>query len=416
MQRLQEQPELRRKFTIDHDLGRRSKALQHLRALDAFDELKTYVEKHELYSQALDIYRYDSNSLNELTKLYADFLFSRNQFKEAGIAYEYLSDYASASTAYRSANLWRESLSSASLIPLPSSELTNLAQLLADGLIESKDFSSAATIHLDYLSDVETAARLLCRGHWYGEAIRIIGLHHQASLLSSIIDPGLTDGLSTTTELLADCKSQLGAQLPRLREVRAKKAADPLAFIEGVDPAATAEIPDNASIAPTDASTTAGTFLTRYTGKTTGTLATGVSRRSSKNRRREERKRAAGKKGSIYEEEYLANSIRRLIERINGVGEEVERLVEGLMRRGMRERARAVEDAMVEVVGACRDCVDEVFEVEDKKQSSPEALREGDAGYRPTRGEGVVWEAMEQPWKRQEPPVVINFQRLSLIG
>ena len=54
------------------------------------------------------------------------------------------------------------------------------------------------------------------------------------------------------------------------------------------------------------------------------------------------------------------------MERANSVGEEVERLVEGLMRRAMRERAIAVEAAMEEVVRMCKGCLAEVFELEDK--------------------------------------------------
>ncbi|KAI9714407.1 MAG: hypothetical protein M1820_000368 [Bogoriella megaspora] len=408
LQGLQEQPDLRRKFNIDSDLGRRTRALQHLHDLNAFAELKLYAEKHELYSQAIDLYRYDEQSLNDLMKLYADYLNSRNRFKEAGIAYEFLRDYESAYLAYRAATLWRESLSCASLVPLPDAEIRALAQLLADGLTESKDFFAAATVNLEYLDDVENAARLFCKGYWFADAIRVAARRGRHELLAEAVDVGLVEGMANMTELLADCKGQIGAQIPRLRELRAKKAEDPLAFLNGVDPTA-ADVPDNVSIAPTDASTTGGTFLTRYTGKTTGTLATGVSRRSSKNRRREERKRAAGKKGSIYEEEYLINSIRRLIERINSVSEDVNRLIEGLLRRAMKERARAVGDAMLEVVNACRECVDEVFEV---KKDLGEGETNGD--YKPTGGEGVVAESLEQSWKKQEPPIVNAFEVLSL--
>ena len=150
------------------------------------------------------------------------------------------------------------------------------------------------------------------------------------------------------TELLAECRRQINAQVPRVRELRTKKAEDPLAFFDG-DVNGGADIPDNVSLAPTDASTTGGSLFTRYTNRT-GTVGTNATRRTSKNRRREERKRARGKKGSVYEEEYLVNSVGRLIDRVNFVNNEVERLVIGLMRRGMRERARAVENAMVEVV------------------------------------------------------------------
>ena len=127
-----------------------------------------------------------------------------------------------------------------------------------------------------------------------------------------MLDPGLVDGMAAMTEMLAEMKAQLEAQVPRIRELRDKKRQDPLAFYEGDPLPGGAEgggdIPDNVSLAPTDASTAGGgTLFTRYTARSSGdeTLGTDVTRRSSKNRRREERKRARGKKGSVYEEEYL---------------------------------------------------------------------------------------------------------------
>lgn len=57
--------------------------------------------------------------------------------------------------------------------------------------------------------------------------MRVIGLHRRADLLESVIDTGLTEGFTSMTELLAECKSQLGAQVPRLRELRQKRAEDP---------------------------------------------------------------------------------------------------------------------------------------------------------------------------------------------
>lgn len=211
------------------------------------------------------------------------------------------------------------------------------------------------------------------------------------------------------TELLANCKTQLVKQVPRIRELRAKKSEDPLAFFNG-DATEGTDIPDNVSLAPTDASTTGGSLFTRYTNRT-GTVGTNATRKTSKNRRKEERKKARGKQGSVYEEEYLVNSVGRLIERINLVNEEVERLVVGLMRRGMRERARAVENAMVEVVEICRDCVGEVFT--DTKKGGTER-KEGDEG-RLQSGEVTVWDTLaEEKWR--EVPVIKEFKRLSLLG
>jgi len=425
---------LRRQYSLDNHLGRYKKALKHLFDLDAFDEVKTYTIKHDLYQEALELYRYREEKLHEIMRLYADHLRQTSKFREAGIgklpqrqplhtpthspkAYEYLTDHPSACESYRLAHLWRESLSSATLIPLPPPQLEQLADTLADTLTESKDFTAAATIHTDYLSDIPTAARLLCKGYHFASALRLLSLHNHLDLLDPILDTGLTDAMATTTDLLADCKSQLQAQAPRLHDLRLKKSQDLLAFFSG-DATTTndaADIPDNISLASTTAaSTLATTLATRYTSHSTA--GTSATRRTSKNRRREERKRARGKKGSVYEEEYLIASIGRLIERVNAVGNEVGRLVEGLMRRGMRERARAVEAAMAEVVGMCAACVGEVFLAEGNA-AGEEGEGEGEGeGQRPSGGDGVVWDSLEGVGTVRTAPVVKEFARLSLLG
>lgn len=412
LQNLQKMPELRRKHSIDDHLKRHTKALSSLCALDAFEEVKSYTVKHNLYTPALEHYRYQEAQLSELTRLHASYLYAEGSFKDAAIAYEFLHDYNLASSIYRQAHFWRESLSCALLVPLPEPDLQVLAQTLAASCIESHDYHSAATIHHDHLSNIPTAASLFCKGHFYAEAHRIIALARRLDLLKTVLDVGLVEGMATMTELLAEMKAQLNAQVPRIAELRAKKAADPLAFYDGdaLPGEAGVDIPDNVSLAPTDASTAGGgTLFTRYTNRSSGTLATNATRRSSKNRRREERKRARGKKGSVYEEEYLVASVRRLIERVNAVEDEVRRLVVGLMRRGMRERARAVESVMMEVMSLCQGCLGEVFgDEKDMKEKQANGEIEGIDGL-----EGVQW---DDGARKEPPPVVKSFEKLSLLG
>ncbi|KAL8946014.1 MAG: hypothetical protein Q9222_007532, partial [Ikaeria aurantiellina] len=311
LQNLQRMEVLRRKYSIDDYLGRFKKAAQHLCDLNAFEELKAYTTRHTIYDHVLTFYRYDESKYSTIMQLYADHLKSNSQFRDAATAYHYLHDYSQASECYRHANQWQESLSLASLIPLPPDQLRSLAETLANSAIETKDFRAAATIYLDYLNDTPKAAKYFCKGYFFTEAFRIITLSHQQqqnqqeehdNLLTSVFDPGLTENMASITDLLADCKAQLSAQIPRILELRAKKQEDPLAFFEG-DVNGGKDIPDDVSLAPTDASTMGGgSLFTRYTNRSSGTAATGTSRRSSKNRRREERKRARGKKGSVYEE------------------------------------------------------------------------------------------------------------------
>lgn len=412
IQDLHKLSELRRKFQIDDHLERRAKALVHLQVLDAFDELCAYTTKHTLYQDALKLYRYDQPRLSALTDLYAAYLESTSAFREAGLAYESLPNYAKATTCYRSAGAtcWQECLFTAKQQspPLSKDALADLAESLADALWEAKDFAGAASIYIDYLSSLEQAIKCLCKGYHFAEAIRLVIQHSRPDLLPTAIDTGLAEALGSTTEFLADCKAQLNAQLPRVFELRRKAVEDPLSFYEG-ERAGGMDIPDDVSIAASSRISTSASLFTRYTGKSgsVGTAGTGVSRATSKNRRREEKKRARGRKGTVYEEEYLVNSIRRLIERVMATKSEVERLIFALVRRGMAERARAAEALMADLVAACERCVEDVF---------PKKVQSEEDEWRATGGEGVLQEFAEEQGKMTVPPIVTGMKKLALLG
>ncbi|KAH8685628.1 elongator complex protein-like protein 1 [Tricladium varicosporioides] len=421
MQNLQSMTELRRRFSIDDHLGRNNKALTHLHSLDAFTELQTYTQRYELYQHALSLYRYNPERHAILMGVYAKYLQSKSQYKEAGLAFESLNNYSAATSCYISCGpaQWREALFCAlsQTPPLAPETLTNLATTLAEAVTDSRDHRAAAAIHLDYLNSTEEACRSFCKGYFFPEAFHLVALKHQPELLESVIDPGLADALASSTELLAECKAQLLAQVPRIRELRAKALADPLAFYEG-ERGGDGELPDDVSVAASSRLSTNRSLFTRYTGRgsqgqSIGTAGTGVSRATSKNRRREERKRARGKKGSVYEEEYLVASVGRLIDRVHSVRGEVGRLVEGLVRRGMWERARAIESAMAEVTGMCKACIPEVYIIEEPVKEVDE---EGLEIYRPTGGDAVLAESLEAAKRKKEPPVIESFTRLTLLG
>ncbi|RYO78912.1 hypothetical protein DL762_008449 [Monosporascus cannonballus] len=432
IQDLHRLPSLRRQFVIDDHLKRHEKALTHLQRLQAHQEARDYTVKHVLYAAALKLYRYDRANLTALTGLYATYLESKSRFREAGLAYESLQDYAAATRCYQSAGVscWRECLFVAQQQspPLSAAALSDLATTLADALHEAKDYHSAATIQLDYLDSVEAAILTLCKGYHFGDALRLAALRNRPDLLEAAVDPGLADALSSSTEFLADCKAQLRAQVPRIAELRRKAAEDPLRFYEGETRVGADAIPDDVSVAASSRVSTSASLFTRYTGKgagSVGTAGTGVSRATSKNRRREEKKRARGRKGTVYEEEYLVNSVRRLVERVGAAKPEIARLAFGLARRAMLERARGVEALAAEVVDACRAAVTEVFPGNGNGGGKERTTGEGegrggkgDAGedWVPKGGDAVLFETMEAKWRTQEPPLVTGFERLSLLG
>lgn len=85
MRKLQQLPELRRQFEIDNHLTRFTKALNHLYALNAHEEIRAYIVKHVLYTEALELYKYQSEQQREITELYADYLQVQSKYKDAAI-------------------------------------------------------------------------------------------------------------------------------------------------------------------------------------------------------------------------------------------------------------------------------------------------------------------------------------------
>ena len=168
VQSLHEMPELRRRFTIDDHLGRREKALMHLKELNSFDELQKYMVKHSLYQTGLAAYRYDNERHAVLMDSYAEHLESKSDFREAGLAYESLGNYQKATSCYRSAGAtcWRECLftSQQQIPPVSGDSLAELATALSEALWEAKEYASAATIHDEYLSSLEMAVKCSLQG------------------------------------------------------------------------------------------------------------------------------------------------------------------------------------------------------------------------------------------------------------
>jgi elongator complex protein 1 len=117
------------------------------------------------------------------------------------------------------------------------------------------------------------------------------------------------------------------------------------------------DVPDDISVVATEATTSASLF-TRYTAQSAGSRGT---RTSSKNRRREERKRARGKKGTVYEEEYLVSSISRLIQRVQDIREDVTRLIVALMMIDKRFEAGEMQNNFQRLVEEIKISTSEVF-------------------------------------------------------
>lgn len=366
LQNLHIQPLLRKQFMIDSHLKKYTKALDSLTSITDDPQIEQEIEKFivdkNLYQYALGLFKYDPSRTARVLRSYAEHLFDTQQFAESGLCYESLKEYEMAMKAYTSGKKWREAISLAHLPELKESLKTCCLDLVSS-LTEDHKYAEAAEIEFYQLNNLERSMELFGKDFYYDRAILLAMSENRQELVESIVDPSLGEGFGAIAELIADCTNQVSSQMKRLRELRAKKEEDPYAFYgDGVE---NIETPDNVSIAASETSTKES-FFTRYTGKTGGTARTGASRKTAKNKRREERKRARGKKGTIYEEEYLVKSTGRLIERLAKSEPEAVRLIEGLLRRNKREQAYQVQKNFVSLVGFLKENVVEIYSISER--------------------------------------------------
>jgi elongator complex protein 1 len=364
LQKLHTQPQLRKQFLIDDYLKNYEKALDWLFEIgeESHYEFDEYVVDHELYKKALLIYKYDNARTNDILSLYADYLHDQQNFNESALTYEYLSDFENALENYILGKKWKEALTIVQKAEY-SSKLISSAEQLVSSLTEEHKYAAAAEIEFYFLGNIEEAIKLYCKNYFYEDAILLAAKEKKEDLIPSIVDIQLNEGFGTIAELLADCKGQMTSQLRRLRELRTKKQEDPYSFYGA--PNDDLDTPDNVSVAASETSTTPS-FFTRYTGKTSGTAKTGASRRTSKNRKREERKKAKGRKGTIYEEEYLIRSVGRLLERLDQTQPDAIRLIEGLIRRSMKEQAYQLQKNWIELLDFLRENINEIHNMSER--------------------------------------------------
>lgn len=363
LQSLLDEEPLRRKFMIDDYLKNYEQAIEHLAEIDkatntVSEEFIEYVEDHELFKYALNIFKSEPARQNIIYHIFAKNLSSKQMYGEAGIIHEMLGEFKEALDAYTLGKKWNEAMSIV-LSHFPEKKV-EVAEELVSSLSFDHKYVDAAQIEIRFLKNIKEGMSLLCKAYDYEAATLIAVCENHPELIEEVVDPALGDGFGTIAELLADCKGQVNSQLRRLRELRQKKAEDPFAFY-GEE----SEHADDVSIAPSETSTKES-FFTRYTGKTSGTAKTGASRKTAKNKRREERKRARGKKGTIYEEEYLIQSIGRLIDRLHQTQPEAIKLIEGLLRRNMREQAYQIQKNFIDLVAILKENVKEIYTISEK--------------------------------------------------
>ncbi len=329
------------RYRIDDHLTRYPKAFRWLaQAGDQHaDDAFSYMCKHDLYEEGFVAFDRDTARLRKCYKLYGDWMLSRTKPADAAVgksdsdtsiqparltrayssaAYTMAHESSLAVRAYQSAGLWQDALAAAIAARLPGQEIAELAKTIVDDLETSNKPAEAAQVALAHLRDVESAVTFYCKANDLSQAKRVCALYGRADLVETHVKPLALDCQSTLLESLGEMQEQLDKQVKRLVELLSteKITAESMAFAEGGEGGA---IDDNIDVM-SDTSTQITQF-TRYTAALTAISSVSSSHRSrdtnwkqSKQKRKKEmKKKESGKKGSVYEENYLFESLQRLV-------------------------------------------------------------------------------------------------------
>lgn len=341
LKNLNDQPQHEREFLIDNLLKKYDKALVSLYKISGndMDTFYDYIVKHGLYQSAMKLCKYDENKFTKILELYGVYLTKNKEFNDAALIYQYIGDYDRALENNILNKNWKRSLE-LSLKSELSHKFKDICIRLIESLKDKKNYIDAAEIHLNFLSNVEDAIELYCKAADYESAMLTATKYKMTDLIPKILDTSLNEGFTYISELILKCSDQFVAQFARLCEIRSSMKDNLNFYEEKVN----CIVSDHISVAETDLNSNASIF-TKYTNLSEFSARTGDSRKTLKNSKRNERKQARGKKDSMYEEEYLMNSLGRLIQRLNDSHSEISILLEYLIIRKKIQQAHQIQSS-----------------------------------------------------------------------
>ncbi|KAJ2461161.1 putative elongator complex protein 1 [Coemansia sp. RSA 2424] len=324
-----------RRFKVDAQLGRTELAVQHLCAAymkasggdgdgdaasvlcekELWAELCGYVDAQEMHRAAIRQLS-GRRRFSDACVLLGEHQASKREWSQAAASYFLGGAYTRAVDAFVQAKEWRTALAVASDAGFTTQAVHDTAVQASSVLVEHHLFLDAATVLLEYTERDEDAVALLVRGAHWAEAVRTSLLRQRADLVETTVRPGLLEAHTALLDDIREIGSAFATKLERLREVR----ATPLEVIATGGQPQGGEMDgalDNIDVM-SDTTSMASKFstfsatITNASSRMTGSTA----RRLSKNRRKEERRKVRGKKGSIYEEAYLVDSLSKLVDRV----------------------------------------------------------------------------------------------------
>jgi len=323
-------PPAYRKYSIDSYLKNWEKALTHISTLSEdkfYQEALELVKREHLYALAIRLYAEYPERVKELHELYGAHLFQNAAYEESAILYLQCGALQKALDSYLQTSQWQMVFALASQLEYDEARMKKLAVSVASSYRNMGHFEEAAQILIEYANDHEEAIQCLIQGCVWTSAIRLCHKYGMAETIKEQITPAAVESATIHCEMTEERIESFEKQFARLKVVKRNKLLMP----QVVGLPADANLGDVFSETSSFASSQSSfSYVTRSEGGT-------------KQRKRKKKKRLSGKEGSLYEEEFLVEALKKLIPS-KFEQEQVHSLLKVLMLVGATEDAETLSD------------------------------------------------------------------------
>jgi len=358
-------------FKINDYLERYEKALECLSISGEqyFNDCLNYIKKHFLYNEAMKIFKNEESKYLKVLIIYAEYLSSHELFNQAGLAYWMAKEYDKAIEYYQKTGSWREIFTIATSQNYDNKKMEEIANNLIEQFQEEKLYEDAAHIYIEYLNEPKQAVIYFLKSGKWLEAVRLYFKHNLQSELESQIISMLISGQSRLITTIKEYMELYTKQASRLVEIRIEKqkkleSGEIFKMDERTLDGSTNNnnidiLPDTMSMASKFTGFTAYTLANSLMTAATASVNTG---KGGRKRRKLQRKMMKGKKGSIYEEGYLINSLRKTIQRLDDIHESVKSLCQALLQFNKVDEARELQEIYFNnAIMIIRPQIDQIF-------------------------------------------------------
>ncbi|XP_070543580.1 elongator complex protein 1-like [Ptychodera flava] len=348
------------KYTIDKHLKRYSKALVHIsQCTDHWQECLELIEAHQLYVQALKLFKIGTLQYQRVGLMYAEHLLGLHRLEEAGLMYMKCNQDEKALEMYKKCGNWRQAMCLAIKMNYNEEQISQMASQLASFLHSHRQFTEAAYLLEYYVHDVEEAAVTLIEGCLWEEALFLMYRHNRLDLVETNLKPAILQGYNTYTSQLESLTPQFERYKHRLSVVREtkEKRRQGLFDEDGVA--------DKDGDLFSDTSSIGRSSYSQYTASNSR-----ISGRSSKNRRKTERKKYSLKEGSEFEDLALLEAISGLMTKVDQLKGDMGTLIRVLVQYNYDTEAHELQMILEKTIQMMEKSVTEIWKPEMDVESS----------------------------------------------